>query len=125
MSGASAEKAILLLLNSVAKYESDPKKKKDLDGLLERPNLPRIFEAIQSKVNQLIENKELPYSVYQGSSQHLLSLFEMIRVNRNDAVHPNVGRVTREKVFLSIQTLPEGLQVLYRLTDWFIFQLAI
>ena len=85
----------------------------------ERPNLPRIFESIQSKVDHLIEKKELPYLVHQGSSQHLISLFEMIRVHRNEAVHPNAGKVTREKIFLSIQTMPEALQVLSRLTDWF------
>lgn len=119
MCGAAAEKAVLLLLTSTAKYESDAKKKKELEGLLERPNLPRIFESIQSKVDQLIEKKELPYTVHQGSSQHLLSLFEMIRVHRNEAVHPNAGKVTREKIFLSIQTIPEALQVLLRLTDWF------
>lgn len=119
MCGAAAEKAVLLLLSSIAKSESDVKKKKELEGLLERPNLPKIFDAIQSKVDQLIEKKELPYSVHQGASQHLISLFEMIRVHRNEAVHPNAGKVTREKVFLSIQTMPEALQVLLRLTDWF------
>lgn len=119
MCGAAAEKAVLLLLSSIAKYESDAKKKKELEVLLERPNLPRIFESIQSKVDHLIEKKELPYSVHQGSSQHLISLFEMIRVHRNEAVHPNSGKVTREKIFLSIHTMPEALQVLSRLTDWF------
>lgn len=122
MCGAASEKAVLLLLSSIAKYESEVKKKKELESLLERPNLPKIFESIQSKVDHLIEKKELPYSVHQGSSQHLISLFEMIRVHRNEAVHPNAGKVTREKIFLSIQTMPEALQVLSRLTDWFSFQ---
>lgn len=74
---------------------------------------------IESKIGQLIEKKELPYSAHQGSAQHLLSLFEMIRVHRNEAVHPNAGKVTREKIFLSIQTMPEALSVISRLTNWF------
>jgi len=67
----------------------------------------------------LIEANKMPYSVHEGNTQHLLSMFEMIRVQRNDAVHPAIGEVNRAKVFLTIQTLPPALEVTYRLIEWF------
>ena len=59
------------------------------------------------------------YAVHQGCSEHLISLFEMIRVQRNDAVHPTVGDVNRDKVFLTIQTLPTAISCVYKLIEWF------
>lgn len=57
-----------------------------------------------------------------GASENLLSLFEMIRMHRNDAVYPSVGSVTRLKVFLSIRNTREAQHRLSRLTDWFALQ---
>ena len=119
MLGAAAEKAVLLLLESIGKAETDTKSKRNITELLERPSLPKIFSTIQSKLQQLIKAKTLPYSVHQGSTEHLLSLVEMIRVQRNDAIHPVAVRVNRTKVFLSIQSLPAALEVIYRLIKWF------
>lgn len=118
MIGAAAESAILLLLENIAKVETDKKKKEDYYQLLGRPSLPQIFAAIQSFVEQGIKTKELPYEVHQGCTEHLLSLFETVRVQRNDAVHPAAGQVSKEKVFLSIQALPAALATVYRLSSW-------
>lgn len=119
MFGAAAEKAVLLLLQSIGNAETDQKRKHDIIDLLERPRLPMIFETIQSRLDKLIKAKVIPYSAHQGSTEHLLSLFEMIRVQRNDAVHPAAGQVNRTKVFLTIQALPSALEVIYRLIEWF------
>lgn len=119
MFGAAAEKIILILLEAIAKAETDHKIKSKLEKLLERPNLPEIFASIRSKVEALVKEKVIPYSVHEGSAEHLLSLFEMIRVQRNDAVHPDIGEVNKTKVFLTIQTFPVALEVFYRLIEWF------
>lgn len=119
MCGAAAEKVVLLLLSSMANKESDPKEKKLMTGLLERPNLPKIFEAIERNIKKKIDSEVLPYSVHQGATQHLLSLFEMIRSHRNDAVHPKQGKVTRETIFLSIQSVPIAMKTAYKLIEWF------
>jgi hypothetical protein len=119
MFGAAAEKAVLLLLQSIGNAETDPQKKSEIDQLLERPSLPKIFETIQSTMESLIKAKRIPYSVHEGSTEHMLSLFEMIRVQRNDAVHPTTGEVDRTKVFLTIQALPAALEVAYHLIEWF------
>jgi hypothetical protein len=119
MVGTAAEKAVLLLLESMAKYVNDPQEKKEIQELLDRPRLPTILNKINTILTPLIENKVIPYTVYQGCAEHLLSLFEMIRVQRNDAVHPVVGNVNKAKVFLSLQALPAALEIVYKLIYWF------
>lgn len=119
MFGAAAEKTILILLESIINAETDHKVKSKLEKLLERPNLPEIFASIRDKLDALITTKTIPYSVHGGSSEHLLSLFEMIRAQRNDAVHPDIGEVNKTKIFLTIQTFPTALEVVYRLLEWF------
>ena len=119
MLGAAAEKAILLLLQAITDSMSDPNRKRKTAQLLDRPNLPEIFDTIMKTVNSLIKAKSIPYSVHQGCTEHLMSLFEMIRVQRNDAIHPITGQVDRTKVFLSLQTLPTALESINKLIEWF------
>jgi hypothetical protein len=118
MLGAAAEKAILLLLEAVAKSLIDPQKKAEAELLLEGGKLPAIFDKIMGTLEPLTKKGAIPYSVHQGCIEHLMSLFEMIRVQRNDAVHPTAGLVNRDKVFISIQTLPVALQLVYNLIGW-------
>jgi len=119
MIGAAAEKAILLLLQAITDSMSNPDRKRKAAQLLDRPNLPEIFDTIMKTVNSLIKAKSIPYSVHQGCTEHLMSLFEMIRVQRNDAIHPITGQVDRTKVFLSLQTLPTALESINKLIEWF------
>jgi len=118
MIGAAAEKAILLLLQAIHDSISDPSKKKKVGQLLDRPNLPEIFNTISKTLDPLIKSNTVPYNVHLGSTEHLLSLFEMIRVQRNDAIHPISGEVDRTKVFLSLQTIPVALESIYKLIEW-------
>lgn len=120
MIGAAAERGILLLIEAVRDSEKDTKKRKNLTSLIERPNIPKIFEAIRNTINFQIAQKPIPYKVHEGITEHLLSLYEMIRVQRNDAVHPTHANVSREKGFLSIQAFPVAIESLYRLREWFL-----
>lgn len=118
MLGAAAEKAILLLLEAIAKSVGDQQKKKEVERLLDGARLPAIFDKIMETLTPLTKKDIIPYSIHQGCNEHLMSLFEMIRVQRNDAVHPVAGKVNRDKVFLSLQTLPVALQLVYHLIGW-------
>ena len=119
MLGAAAEKAILLLLQAITNSMSDANRQREAARLLDRPRLPDIFNTISETINPLIEANTIPYSIHRGSTEHLMSLFEMIRVQRNDAVHPVCGQVDRTKVFLSLQTIPTALESINRLIEWF------
>ena len=100
--GAAAEKAMLVLLQAIADYTIDSDKKSEAAQLLARPRLPSIFEMIRETLSPLVAANVIPYSVHQGCLEHLTSLFEMVRVQRNDAVHPIHGQVSRDKVFMSV-----------------------
>ncbi len=78
-----------------------------------------MTDTIMKTIDPLIKAKTIPYSIHQGCTEHLMSLFEMIRVQRNDAIHPISGQVDRTKVFLSLQTLPTVLESIYKLIEWF------
>jgi len=119
MIGAAAEKAILLLLQTICDSRSNATSKRKAVQLLDRPSLPDIFDTIRKTLDSLIRAKTIPYSVHQGCTEHLMSLFEMIRVQRNDAIHPVCGQVDRAKVFLSLQTIPTALESINRLVEWF------
>ena len=119
MIGAAAEKAILLLLQAITDSMSNPNRKTKVTQLLDRPNLPEIFDTISRTIDSLIKAKAIPYSVHQGCTEHLMSLFEMIRVERNDAIHPITRQVDRTKVFLSLQTIPAALDSVNKLIGWF------
>jgi hypothetical protein len=119
MIGAAAEKAILLLLEAIVGSMSNVGNEKKAAQLLDRPNLPEIFDTIVKTINPLVRAKTIPYAVHQGCTEHLTSLFEMIRVQRNDAIHPIAGQVNQTKVFLSLQTIPAALESVNKLIDWF------
>jgi hypothetical protein len=118
MLGAAAEKAILLLLQAIHDSISDSSKKKKVGQLLDRPNLPEIFDIIEKTLSPLIKSNAIPYTTHRGSTEHLMSLFEMIRVQRNDAIHPISGQVDMIKVFLSLQTIPAALESVNKLIEW-------
>ncbi len=117
--GAAAEREVLLLLTAIERWDSDPARKTQAQSLLRQPRLPSIFTLIDSAIQDAISNHGMPYAVHQGASTHLLSVQEMIRVQRNDAVHPAAATVSRDKVFLSLQSVPGALEVLERLRAWF------
>jgi hypothetical protein len=118
MLGAASERTILLLLEAIRDKSQELEKAK-LTKLLEQPRLSEIFKTVQARLSAEIKAGSLPYSVHQGCAEHLLSLFEMIRVHRNEAVHPAVAKVDRQKAFIALQTFPEALCVVERLRKWF------
>lgn len=117
--GAAAERQILLLLTAIEKWDPDPTRKTQAQSLLQRPRLPSIFSLVDAAIQDAIANHGMPYAVHQGSSTHLLSLQEMVRVQRNEAVHPVAASVSRDKVFLSLQSFPGAIEVTERLRAWF------
>lgn len=118
MFGAAAERAILILLEAIKEAETNTKRQEKIKKLLNgQTNLPEIFKTIQDSISRA--KSTMPYSIHKGCKEHLLSLFEMIRVQRNDAVHPAAGEVNKTKVLLITQSFPGALEVIYHLTDWF------
>ncbi len=118
MFGAAAEKAVLLFIEALANATKDPQKKKLQNLLNGQGGVPKRYEAIEQACRDAIDRKLIPNNVHQGSIGRVMCMFDMIRVQRNDAVHPKTGTCSRENVLLTIQSLPNALRVTYSMIDW-------
>lgn len=120
MLGAASEKAIYLLADAVLGSLKDVKKHQRLKKLLECRKLLELLEYVRDTITEAIRAKALPYSVIEGSATHLMSLFDAIRVQRNEAVHPMNAAVSADSVRLLIQSFPYAFGKSEELRAWFI-----
>ena len=118
MLGAASEKELYLLADTVLGALKDVKKQIKLKGLLDRRKLLELFETVRDTIDDAATAKVIPYSVTEGATTHLMSLFDAIRVQRNDAVHPMNAQVSEESVRHSIQSLPYVLAKSEELKNW-------
>jgi hypothetical protein len=119
MVGAAAEKAIYLLAASLKPALSDATKQGRLQNLTETErSLKKLFDFVVSEIKSGISRKIIPYTVHEGAEAHLGSLIEAVRVQRNDAVHPQNAKVTPDSVSLSYQAFPAAVDKIEKLRDW-------
>jgi hypothetical protein len=118
MIGAASEKEVYLLGDAMMIALKDPKKQKDLRGLLDGRAMNRLFEFLEQQIADAVKNKLIPYKVTEGADTHLMSLIESIRVQRNDAVHPQNAQITADSVRLSYQAFPHALEKINELRNW-------
>jgi len=115
MLGAAAEKAIYLLAEALHDTVSEMKEKRKLyECIHEKRSIPALFNAIEVSLSKI----DMPYKEDEGSRRHLLSFFEAIRVQRNEAVHPAAGTVTPARVRLCLTGFPQALRVITQMTTW-------
>jgi hypothetical protein len=116
MIGAASEKAVYLLAEALECATQDQQEKKRLANAMQKRGLPDLFKAVSSTLQRA--KKLIPYPVQEGATEHMLSFFEAIRVQRNDAVHPAAANVTPDKVYLSIAAFPNACKKVHDLVDW-------
>ncbi len=119
MLGAASEKALYLLAESLLGAFKDAKRHDKLKALLDRRKLLELFEYVRDTVCDVSKAKALPYSDSEGAGTHLMSLYEAMRVQRNDAVHPMNATVSGDSVRLLIQSFPYALSKSEELRAWF------
>jgi hypothetical protein len=118
MLGAASEKELYLLAEAVFSALKDPKKQSKLRGLLDRRKLLELFETVRDTIHQGVTAKVIPYTDSEGSTTHLMSLYEAVRVQRNDAVHPMNAIVSEDSVRLLLQSFPYALSKSEELRAW-------
>jgi hypothetical protein len=119
MLGAASEKALYLLADSMVAAYKDPKKGSKMKSLMGDRKLLALFEAVRDSTRDAVKGKVLPYANSEGYDTHLMSLYEAIRVQRNDAVHPMNGTVSPDSVRLLLQSFPYALTVTENMRTWF------
>jgi hypothetical protein len=116
MVGAACEKSVYLLADSFLRSIQNPGEKKKLDEAMRGRSISRLFGAIQDILRA--KSKLISYDVTEGTEQHLLSFLESVRVQRNEAVHPNAALVTPIKVQLSLAAFPHACEKMFELIRW-------
>lgn len=122
MIGAAAEKAVLILFESIIESASDPNTQTRLQRAMSgTAKLPTIYDTIKNAVGkqrQAIEHFDPKTN--ESAMIHILSLFDMIRRQRNDAVHPTNGTADPNAVLLAINSFPIALEIVYKFQAFFV-----
>ncbi|MBS1804438.1 MAG: hypothetical protein JST28_13815 [Acidobacteria bacterium] len=118
MIGASAEKEAYLLAEAILVALKDATKRKKMQQIISESRSILLLEKSISDV--LPPLRKTHRAVFDGSDAHLTSLFEAIRVQRNEAVHPKSATVSSENVRMTILAFPHALAKSEEMRAWFI-----
>lgn len=116
MIGAASEKEIYLLAESLVGALKDLAAKTKLTNQI---NAGRSLYQLLETIRKHIEACQRLRGDFDGALAHLSSLFEAVRVQRNDAVHPSTGTVNEESVRLSYEVFPHAVEKAEKLRAWF------
>lgn len=119
MLGAASEKAVYLLAESMLGAFIEENRQRKLQSVLDRRKLEGLLNLVRDSIQAAFQAKTLAYPQFESSVTHLTSLYEAIRVQRNDAVHPMNAAVSEESVRFLIQSFPYALGKSEELRAWF------
>jgi hypothetical protein len=92
MVGAASEKTIYLLAGSLLPALASASKRMELTRRMNLRSLNQLLDYVEQVVVDGHVRRQgqsvIPYDVMGGTERHLVSLFDHIRLQRNDAVHP-------------------------------------
>jgi hypothetical protein len=119
MLGAASEKEIYLLGDSMVSALQSAQHKKDLPALLGNRSLYRLLTFIGERLRDISSPvRKSSNGLFDGAETHLASLFESIRAQRNDAVHPNTGKVDERSVRMAYDSFPAAVLKAEELREW-------
>lgn len=120
MVGAASEKAVYLLGTSLLNALKPSSRRTKLETALSKRQLFALLDYLRNTIEDLSSTSSpaVPYSTSEGASAHLSSLFEAIRTQRNDAVHPMNATVSASSVRLLLHSFPYALSATEKLRAW-------
>lgn len=108
MLGAASERLVLVLFEALLETApSDPKHVlRRAEGAL---GINEKFTAMKSYLDSMLESKALPRARFKDTVvRHLPGIYDLIRVQRNAAGHPDaVGRVDPDAIFIDLRLFSE------------------
>jgi len=117
MLGAASEKALYNLADAMVDALKSQKAKQTLEQHLKGRTLNPLFTFIRDALDR---NRKLLNIPHDGAIAHLMSLFEAVRTQRNDAVHPTTGQVSADSVRLLTASFPYALSKSEELRAWLV-----
>lgn len=119
MLGAASEKLFYILADAVVESVQDVMLKAKLSKLLNDTRmLGELRRQIENVLSQNIKGDIIPFEVHTESLDSILSLFNAIRIQRNDAVHPISGAVDSGQVRLLLLSFPHICKKVYTFIGW-------
>jgi hypothetical protein len=118
MIGAASEKAIYLLADSLVPTLKDPAKQTALQKKIDARRLESLLKGVEQVVIDGHTAKIIPFDVMGATTRHLLSLFDHIRLQRNDAIHPMNFVVSADSVRFALYAFPMAFQRVEALRQW-------
>lgn len=115
MLGAASEKALYLLADAMLGALKNQTSKQKLQDLLNGRTLNPVFTFIRDTFER---NRKTPGFPYDGAITQLMSMFDAVRTQRNDAVHPTTGEVSTDSVRLLTASFPYALSKSEELRAW-------
>jgi hypothetical protein len=121
MVGAASEKAVYLLAESLLNALKPSTRRTKLETTLSERSLNSLLKHVRTTIEDCSSGKNapIPHSARDGASAHLASLFDAIRIQRNDAVHPINATVSSSSVRLLLHSFPYALSTTEKLRSWF------
>jgi hypothetical protein len=120
MLGAASEKAVYLLAAALLNALKPSRRRTTLETTFNKRQLFALLDCVRKAIEDGSAGSPapIPYSVSEGADTHLSSLFEAIRTQRNDAVHPMNAIVSASSIRLLLHSFPYALNVTEKLRKW-------
>jgi hypothetical protein len=115
--GCASERAIILLCDSISQWIESGEEKDKFDKNTANTVIKKKFDAARAVINQ--HRSKLPPALADGLETMFTSVFEIIRMHRNDAGHPTGTIISREQAFANLQLFIPYLQKIYSLIDFY------
>lgn len=116
MLGAASEKILYLIAARLEQALQDAAQKKRVTKALSERSLLSLLRVVRDALEH--NKKKLPPDIAEGIFTHLLSFSESIRVQRNDAVHPAVAKVSQDQVRLALAAFPHACSISFAFIAW-------
>jgi hypothetical protein len=119
MLGAASEKLIYLLGSAIEKNLSNGNEKRTIVDLINKKrNLTELFDKIISILKRYAACDKIPYSIHEESIDSLSVLFTMVRIQRNEAIHPSAGRISKDQLRLLLLSFPHVCIRTYKIIEY-------
>jgi hypothetical protein len=113
MLGAASEAVIYDLSDAVVIALVPGKHRKELEDFDKK----RKLHSMLALIAHVLQHRSVQ-AEFRSAQLHLASLFDSIRIQRNEAVHPEAGTVSIESLRAAFDAFPRAYQLADRLTDW-------
>lgn len=118
MLGAAAEKIIYLLSEAIENSTTDQDLKRKMQSSMKYRKFSNLFNLVSETLDKLIDENKISYNIHEGSNHYLFSLFNAIRIQRNEAVHPIAGEVKSDELRLLLLSFPHNCKKSYDFLLW-------